>query len=73
MERAARGWNSVRGSATGRRGTLALGYDAKRSPKRLVLIDGERLAELMIERGVGVRVEQTVQIRALDLNYFDEV
>jgi restriction system protein len=46
---------------------------AKRSPKRIVLLDGDRLAELMIERGVGVRVEQTVQICALDLNYFDEV
>lgn len=50
----------------------ALDY-AQRSPKRLVLIDGDRLAELMIERGVGVRVEQTVQLCALDLNYFDEV
>lgn len=41
--------------------------------KRIVLIDGARLAELMVEHQVGVRVERSVSIKALDLNYFEDV
>lgn len=40
--------------------------------KRIILIDGARLADLMIEHGVGVRVEREVRIKALDLNYFED-
>lgn len=39
--------------------------------KRIILIDGARLADLMIEHGVGVRVEREIRIKALDLNYFE--
>ena len=41
-------------------------------PQRVVLIDGERLAELMIEHGVGVRVSRTVTIKRLDEDFFQE-
>lgn len=37
---------------------------------RLVLIDGDRLAELMVEHGIGVSVEFTYVVRRLDSDYF---
>ena len=40
--------------------------------QRIILIDGRRLAELMIEFGVGVRVSRTVQVKRLDDDYFEE-
>lgn len=40
--------------------------------KRIVLIDGQRLATLMIEYGVGVTTRQTLTIRTLDSDYFAE-
>lgn len=40
--------------------------------KRIVLIDGARLANLMIEYGVGVTTRQTLTIKALDSDYFLE-
>ncbi len=39
--------------------------------KRIVLIDGERLAELMIEHNIGVNVSQTYEIKRLDSDYFE--
>jgi restriction endonuclease Mrr len=39
--------------------------------KRMVLIDGERLAELMIRHGDGVRTDRTVEIKKLDVDYFE--
>ncbi|WP_348763861.1 restriction endonuclease [Hyphomonas atlantica] len=39
--------------------------------QRIILIDGTRLAELMIEFGVGVRVSRTVQVKRLDDDYFE--
>jgi len=41
-------------------------------PQRIVLIDGDRLADLMIEHGVGVRVAQTVEVKRLDEDFFVE-
>ena len=38
----------------------------------LVLIDGERLARLMIKYGVGVQVARTYTIMKLDEDFFDE-
>ncbi|MDD2868268.1 restriction endonuclease [Neomegalonema sp.] len=56
--------------------TSSFTEEARRTPKaggkRLVLIDGARLADLMIEHGVGVRVERSVVLKALDLNYFED-
>lgn len=40
--------------------------------KRLVLIDGEELARLMIRYDVGVRVTQTYAIKDIDENAFEE-
>ncbi len=45
---------------------------AKQVPQRLILIDGERLTKLMIQYGVGVRIERTVEIKRIDLDYFEE-
>ena len=39
-------------------------------PQRVILIDGARLAELMIEQGVGVRVSRTVLLKRLDEDFF---
>ncbi|CAN7290062.1 restriction endonuclease [Pararhizobium sp. LjRoot238] len=41
-------------------------------PQRIVLIDGDRLADLMIEHGVGVRVARTVEVKRLDEDFFVE-
>ncbi len=42
-----------------------------KSVEKIVLIDGQRLAELMIEHEVGVSA-RTVKIPKLDSDYFDE-
>ena len=47
----------------------ALTY-AERSPKRLILIDGDRLTQLMVRYGVGVRTFRTFDLRRLDADYF---
>lgn len=39
--------------------------------KRIVLIDGKRLASLMIEHGVGCRVEETLYVKKLDDEFFE--
>ena len=41
-------------------------------PQRIVLIDGDRLADLMIEHGVGVRIARTVEVKLLDEDFFVE-
>jgi restriction system protein len=38
---------------------------------RIVLIDGDRLADLMTRHNVGVRTERTVEIKKVDLDYFE--
>ncbi|HYM15307.1 MAG TPA: restriction endonuclease [Dehalococcoidia bacterium] len=40
--------------------------------KRVVLIDGRRLAQLMVDHGVGVTTGQTYAVKRLDLDYFDD-
>lgn len=42
-----------------------------RSPKRIVLIDGEELARLMVEHGVGVRPRERYVVKRIDEDYFD--
>ena len=39
-------------------------------PQRVILIDGERLAELLIEHEVGVRVSRTVAMKRIDEDFF---
>lgn len=41
-------------------------------PQRIVLIDGDRLAELMIEHDVGVRVSRTIEVKRVDEDFFVE-
>jgi restriction system protein len=45
---------------------------AKNLPQRVILIDGQRLADLMIEHGVGTRAHRTIQIQRLDEDFFSE-
>ena len=50
----------------------ALDY-AARSPKHLKLIDGDELARLMFEHGIGVRVHKVVEIKRLDQDFFSDL
>lgn len=44
----------------------------KHLSQRIILIDGEELADLMIEHGVGVRSYRTVEFKRLDEDFFGE-
>lgn len=44
----------------------------KHLSQRVVLLDGESLAGLMIEHGIGVRTNRTVEFRRLDEDFFEE-
>ena len=43
-----------------------------RSPKRIVLIDGEELARLMVRHDIGVRMRVRYMIKRVDEDYFDQ-
>ena len=45
---------------------------AKNSTKRIVLIDGEELARLMVEFCVGVRLQSSHKIQRIDEDYFNQ-
>ena len=45
---------------------------AKNLPQRVILIDGTRLADLMIEHAVGTRAHRTIQVQRLDEDFFSE-
>ena len=49
----------------------ALQY-AKNVSQRVVLIDGNDLAELMIEHNVGVTVTETISVKRTDSDYFED-
>lgn len=40
--------------------------------QRVILIDGKRLTELMVEFGVGVRVNRKVEVKRLDEDFFSD-
>ncbi len=40
--------------------------------QKVILIDGQRLASLMIEHGVGVSISRTIEIKRIDSDYFEE-
>lgn len=40
-------------------------------PQRLVLIDGDQLAGLMVTHGVGVQIEQTITVKKIDEDFFE--
>ena len=39
---------------------------------RLVLVDGDELTRLMVRFGVGVRKAQTIELKRIDLDYFED-
>lgn len=43
----------------------------ERSPKRIILIDGEKLASFMVDYDVGVRSKVTFEIKRMDEDYFE--
>lgn len=43
-----------------------------RSPKRIILIDGDKLAQLMVRHRIGVRTRETYEIKRIDEDYFDQ-
>ena len=45
---------------------------ARNLPQRIILIDGSRLAALMIEHGVGVRIQRSLALQRLDEDFFSE-
>jgi restriction system protein len=45
---------------------------AARLHQKIILIDGRRLAELMIEHNIGVAPEQPYIIKKIDTDYFEE-
>lgn len=50
----------------------AMRFAAQLQTKRIVLVDGETLTDLMIQHGVGVRAKgEPVVISEVDLNYFE--
>jgi restriction system protein len=40
--------------------------------QKVILVDGRRLAELMIEHGIGVAEEHAYSVKKIDSDYFDE-
>jgi restriction system protein len=44
----------------------------KNLPQRVILIDGDRLAELMIEHNIGVSRSVSYEIKRIDSDYFEE-
>jgi restriction system protein len=43
-----------------------------RIEKKIILIGGEELAQLMIDHGIGVTEVRTYSLRKMDLDYFGE-
>jgi len=50
----------------------AIEYANNMQNVRVILIDGQQLAKLMIEHNVGVSVEKTYTIKQIDENYFPD-
>lgn len=50
--------------------TTAIDY-VKNITQKVILIDGNRLAELMIEHGIGVSEERTYTLKRVDGDYFE--
>ena len=50
----------------------AIAYAWRNQRKRIILIDGEVLADLMIRFNVGVRLQRAFEMKRIDQDYFDE-
>jgi len=57
---------------TSRFAATAVEYVKRSANLKVILIDGERLTDLMLQYKIGVRVERHADILALDQNYFEE-
>jgi restriction system protein len=44
---------------------------ARAVPQKIILIDGPRLAELMIEHNIGVSITRSLALKRIDSDYFD--
>ena len=53
--------------------TSGAGQAAEKANAKVVLIDGEQLAQLMIDHGVGVADQKSYVIKTLDSDYFDGI
>lgn len=51
--------------------STAMDY-AKNVPQKIILINGDRLANLMIEHNIGVSTVRTIAIKRLDSDYFED-
>lgn len=49
----------------------ALDY-AKSVSQKIILINGDRLADLMIEHNIGVSTVRTIELKRLDSDYFED-
>lgn len=45
---------------------------ARKVSQKVILIDGQRLAELMIEHNIGVTTTRTIALKRIDSDYFEE-
>ena len=45
---------------------------AKALQTTIVLVDGTQLAQLMLDHGVGVSVQETIRLLKIDEDYFEE-
>ena len=45
----------------------------RKVPQKIILIGGRELADLMVEHGVGVATQQTLEVKRLDRDYFDNL
>ena len=59
-------------SGTGKSTLLNLIAGIDRPDAGSILIDGAELTRLMVQYKVGVRVERTIELCKLDLDYFEE-
>lgn len=51
----------------------AIDYSKSINNMKVILIDGEQLATLMIEHNIGVSIQKVYEIKQLDENYFPDV
>jgi restriction system protein len=64
---------AVKGVFVTTSGFVSSAWDyAQRIPQTVVLIDGERLTRLLVTYGIGVRTTRSIELKRLDLDYFEE-
>lgn len=50
----------------------AIDYTSKLSGKKVVLVDGQKLAQLMIDHNLGVTIKMTYELKEVSNDFFDE-